>query len=256
MRKILPNIKHSIFSTTLMVILLVSGCGGSPQDRLVGTWQEIDGEQNIIEFFSDGSFSLNLDKGDIGSMEKLNGKWLVLEDGRLKLDISMFGTTQSIVGKLDFDGGEMVLTDDNGKATRHKRLTTTGGSGLSTTSERAVAPPKSKDVASPSEFVGSWKGSAKGGGSSKGFPVALSIYLNNVNELTGTGTYPTPNPAYTCTTNLVLKSIRERTAAFDEYATAGCDEEKVEFTMVLGDGDSAQMKWGGPDGAVATIVRE
>ena len=116
------NMMSFTLSITLMVILLVSGCGKSPQEKLVGTWQEVDGKQNVVEFFEDGSFSLPLNKGEIGSMENLNGKWLIIKDGRIKIDISMLGITHSQVGKLDFDGKEMIITDDNGKATRHKRL--------------------------------------------------------------------------------------------------------------------------------------
>jgi hypothetical protein len=106
-----------------VVLLLISGCGKSPQEKLLGTWQEIDGQQNIVEFFEDGSFRLRLKKGELGSMESLNGKWLILKDGRIKIDVSVLGMAESQVAKLHFEGNEMIMTDDtSGKATRHKRL--------------------------------------------------------------------------------------------------------------------------------------
>lgn len=117
------NIMRITLTTTLiMIMLFLSACGKRPQDKLIGIWQEVDGEQSIVEFFEDGSFSMRLEEGEIGSLENLNGKWIILKDGRIKMDISMLGMTHSEVGKLDFADKEMIITTDDGGVSRHKRL--------------------------------------------------------------------------------------------------------------------------------------
>lgn len=49
-------IRLTLSATIILILFLISGCGKSPNEKLIGTW--IDDGQNIIEFFEDGSFSL------------------------------------------------------------------------------------------------------------------------------------------------------------------------------------------------------
>jgi len=104
----------------LLAILFLVSCGQKPQEKIRGAWQ--DNEQGVIEFFQDGTFTMKSKKAELGGLKTLTGRWLILDDGRLKLDISMLGVTQTLVYKVRFDGGEMILTDETGE-TRHKKLT-------------------------------------------------------------------------------------------------------------------------------------
>jgi len=99
--------------------LLVAGCGQNPEQKLIGTWQLIGGNKDIFEFLKDGSFIVKSEKNEIGSLESMKGKWQVLSDGRLKMDVSgKLGLTASQVVKLTFERKEMIFTDGKGKSTR------------------------------------------------------------------------------------------------------------------------------------------
>ena len=105
----------------LVMLALFTGCGESPQTKLLGKWQEIGKDQDVVEFFADGTFSLKPGQVALKNLPPLTGKWVILPDGRIKVDVSMLGVTNSKVGKLEFVGEEMILTDESGPA-RHRRV--------------------------------------------------------------------------------------------------------------------------------------
>ena len=72
-------------------------------------------ERPSMEFIEDGTFR-GLEKGD-----QTSGKWTILEDGRLKMDASAYGTTMSFMAELEFDGKDIILTM-NGDAARFERI--------------------------------------------------------------------------------------------------------------------------------------
>ena len=45
----------------------------------------------------------------------MSGKWLILQDGRLKLEFSLLGTTITQVYKIKIDGKEMLWSSDKNK---------------------------------------------------------------------------------------------------------------------------------------------
>ena len=61
-------------------------------------------------------------KQKTGRTKEASAKWLVLDDGRLKLDIVLLGTTVISLFKLRFDGPGISLTDENGKEIGLKKL--------------------------------------------------------------------------------------------------------------------------------------
>ena len=105
----------------LFMMLFLVACGQKPQQKLLGRWEELSLEHTVFEFFQDGTVTLK-PKQKGGRVEEISAKWIVLEDGRLKLDIVMLGTAVTSVFKLRFEGPGMVLTDDKGKDTLYKKL--------------------------------------------------------------------------------------------------------------------------------------
>lgn len=93
----------------------------SPECKVVGLWQSKDGEKQLMEFFEDGSFRVKVKDGELGDFQNLSGKWIVLRDGRLKLELSALGITQAVLGDLKFEGEEMILSDETGP-TRFTRI--------------------------------------------------------------------------------------------------------------------------------------
>lgn len=117
----LPNSFAQKLVNRLLLILLtlaLSACGAKPQDQILGKWQEVSGDRGVMEFFQDGTF--------IGGAKKQNvqGKWIILNDGRLKLDVNVLGmATQTSLLKIRFDGGDLFISDETGKEeNRLKRI--------------------------------------------------------------------------------------------------------------------------------------
>jgi hypothetical protein len=119
-----------MLNKTALVILLaaivcfVAGCLGDTEQMLLGTWQEIGGQQSTIEFITGGKLTYRPGLGPLGTVQnlKVDGKWAVLSDGRVQIDFTIFGITQSKVGKVSFSNNEMSFTESNGKATRYRKL--------------------------------------------------------------------------------------------------------------------------------------
>ncbi len=82
---------------------VVSGSGGS---SVVGKWQ---GSNLEIEFFEDNTLVMKAQTGAMAPFPA-NGKWLLLSDGRLKLDIQGWGVQPPVLGTLK--AGELVLQSD------------------------------------------------------------------------------------------------------------------------------------------------
>jgi hypothetical protein len=65
--------------------------------------------------FSDGAYKAT------GRIKDFDGKWVILEDGRLKIDVTIIGTTRSTVNELEFIDEDAIITDSDGKSTRYTR---------------------------------------------------------------------------------------------------------------------------------------
>ena len=106
----------------LLITIVASSCGKSKQQLLLGTWQTMDNDPAVIVFYEDGTFKMTIDKAVVNGMDPVNGKWVFLDDGRLKIDASAYGTALSKVVQLGFTGDEMVFTDSDGANYHHKRV--------------------------------------------------------------------------------------------------------------------------------------
>lgn len=88
----------------IVFLLLVSvACGRGPAtDAILGAWKGNDGSS--VEFLSDGTVILTSSKNPT-----LTGKWVRLEDDRLKMEFTMLGTTTAIVCRIAVKGDAMEL---------------------------------------------------------------------------------------------------------------------------------------------------
>ena len=91
-------------------------------DRLVGTWRQHVGNENIVKFGADKSVTLYLRKGEVGNLHTMDGTWELADDGTITMTFTVNGQSFSRAAKLSFEGDEMVLTDDRGDRTRHVRF--------------------------------------------------------------------------------------------------------------------------------------
>ena len=89
--------------------------------QLVGIWDEVHPKDNLVYFAKDGSWKLYLEEGEIGTLRSLNGTWSLSDDGKLTIAFTVNDQKQSMVAKVTFDGEEMVLTEQDGSETRHRR---------------------------------------------------------------------------------------------------------------------------------------
>ena len=102
----------------LLTTFFLVACGQKPQQKILGKWEELSHDHSVFEFFQDGTATLKVQTtGEVAS-----AKWIVLDDGRLKLDITILGTTVTSLYKLRFDGPGMILTDEKGVDLSLKRL--------------------------------------------------------------------------------------------------------------------------------------
>jgi hypothetical protein len=91
------------------------------REQVVGMWAEIHPKDNVVYFAKDGSWKLYLKKGEIGDLHSLDGKWTLTTDGKIKIVLTLNGQTKEFSSKIKLDGEELVLTEDGGEETRHRR---------------------------------------------------------------------------------------------------------------------------------------
>ncbi len=98
----------------LSVSLIFSGCT-SQKSNIVGKWQEI-GNTETVEFFSDNRVTV----ADGGL--PFTGDWSYLDDGRIKIEITMLGTTYSMTGRIE--GDVLSITIPNGQISKYQKIKT------------------------------------------------------------------------------------------------------------------------------------
>lgn len=99
------------------LLAILSGCGQSPNKQILGKWS--DGSGSTMEFFEDGTVNIF---NPTSSFPNSGGKWKILEDGRLKIDMSFLGISQSFVSNIKFEKGEMIWYDKEKPASKPERL--------------------------------------------------------------------------------------------------------------------------------------
>jgi len=91
--------------------------------KLVGLWHEYSPSDNLVNFLADGRVVMYLRKGEIGDLHTLEGKWSLAQDGMLTVTFTALGKSVTQTNKMTFAGEEMIITDDKGEETKHRRYT-------------------------------------------------------------------------------------------------------------------------------------
>jgi uncharacterized protein (TIGR03066 family) len=91
--------------------------------KLVGLWAEYTPSDNLVNFTADGRVTMYLRKGEIGDLHTLDGKWTLAGNGSLTVKFVANGQSIEQTTQLSFPGDEMVLTDEKGELTKHRRYT-------------------------------------------------------------------------------------------------------------------------------------
>jgi hypothetical protein len=90
------------------------------RNRLIGIWLDYRSD-NLVYFGKDGAWKLYLKKGEMG--RSISGSWVLAPNRTLTVRwINMQGQRIALAWQLSFDGQEMVLTNKDGKRTRHRRI--------------------------------------------------------------------------------------------------------------------------------------
>lgn len=111
----------------LLFALFIAAAPATADDNrlsqeLVGLWMEYSPSSNLVSFDADRKVKIFLKKGEIGDLRALTGTWTV-KDGIMTATFISNGQSISNAGKVTFENGEMLLTDNNGVVTRHRRHT-------------------------------------------------------------------------------------------------------------------------------------
>ncbi len=111
----------------LLIAFFIASAPATADDKrlsqdLVGMWMEYSPSSNLVSFDADRKIKIFLKKGEIGDLRALVGTWTV-KDGVMTATFISNGQSISNAGKVTFENGEMLLTDNNGVVTRHRRHT-------------------------------------------------------------------------------------------------------------------------------------
>lgn len=96
----------------------------TPDQRLIGIWEEYEPSSNFVQFFPDHTVRLYLteEEGGDSNTHWIGGKWSV-SGSILTMNLEANGNEMSRQLKLVFDEKEMVMVDDDEGETRHRRYT-------------------------------------------------------------------------------------------------------------------------------------
>jgi len=96
----------------------------SPDQRLVGVWQEYQPDSGVTEFLPDHSLRVYLTKEERGAQNThwISGSWKIAPGPVLQMDLSAEGQSVHKEARLAFDKDELVLIDESKTEARHRRL--------------------------------------------------------------------------------------------------------------------------------------
>jgi hypothetical protein len=98
------------------LIVSFGGCS-RPSSKIVGKWQAIDANgRSAYEFFNDGSAMRR------SGLDWVKGKWRFLDDGRLLVEATVFGTAVAETYDVTFDCETAIFKDSNGKKTKFSKV--------------------------------------------------------------------------------------------------------------------------------------
>lgn len=115
--------KKKVIIHTVSVFLLMSlaclGAGEALSEKMLGRWQDVEGQYGVLEFTDEGSFVMQI-LAFKKPTNKIDGKWIVLEDGRVQMDYIVI-TTNTVVVDITFDADQMHISNDDSSVTRYVR---------------------------------------------------------------------------------------------------------------------------------------
>ncbi len=114
--------------TVLAVVMVLTSCKGS--DPLIGRWQKVD-EKDWSEYFADGSAIFN-----DGSMS-VSGTWKRLDDGRLKIDATVFGISTAEVFQVAIERDTATFTSSGGQVESYRRVSNVAAQESSVSDQQA-----------------------------------------------------------------------------------------------------------------------
>jgi hypothetical protein len=98
------------------LIVSFGGCS-RPASNIVGKWQASDiNDRSAYEFFKDGSAMRR------SGSDWLKGKWRFLDDGRLLVEATVFGTAVAETYDVTFEHETGIFRDSNGKETKFTKV--------------------------------------------------------------------------------------------------------------------------------------
>jgi len=115
-------------STTRLLLITVAcmvsvGFSNTLNKGILGRWYVIQGDFDLFEFFSDGAFLAK------NATLQHSGKWSVIDDNRIKAEVTVLGTTLILLfEKINISGDTMALTL-NGKRCELSRNAPTSDDG-------------------------------------------------------------------------------------------------------------------------------
>jgi len=115
------HLAHVVLFAFVCLVAAHTRAVADDADRLVGIWHEYSPSDNLVSFSADGRVVMYLRKGEIGDLRQLDGKWNLAKDGNLTVTFEALGRSVTQITKLAFEGEELILTDDKGQETKHRR---------------------------------------------------------------------------------------------------------------------------------------
>jgi uncharacterized protein (TIGR03066 family) len=117
----MPSIKRLLYIFVIIAISSPARAGEGDFERLIGYWREIGSTEALIEFRRNGELTALFPRGDRAN--RLDGTWKLLPNDGITMTFTTDSRSLRQDGTLKFEGDEMVLIDDKGERTRHRRFT-------------------------------------------------------------------------------------------------------------------------------------
>jgi len=112
-----------LFIALFCLVAAQTRAAADDAQKLVGLWHEYAPSDNLVNFAADGHITMYLRKGEIGDLRTLEGSWKLAGDGMLSVIFTAMGRSVEQTNRVSFAGEEMILTDDKGEQTKHRRHT-------------------------------------------------------------------------------------------------------------------------------------
>ena len=98
-------------TTVFLMLSVVAVFGCTTKPKIVGKWAEQGvAKASVIEFLSDQTVLVQ------DGPSTFSGKWSILDDGRLKVDLQTGFGNVVVVSAISFNGDELTMQEDGKKS--------------------------------------------------------------------------------------------------------------------------------------------